>query len=471
LLQFLSVFPKPTLIFHAETQPNVAFRNKKRPSGCTLVVFTVVALLLLCPLSIVVYADSASQNWTMYRFNAAHTGYTPDQAPIAVPSQLWNFTINPDSSFVPSPVVLVNDRLFVGSANGVYCFDAATGAQKWRSLSSDFAASTPAVSNERAFAAATDGYLYCFGADSGAELWRFSTTPQSAPASSPTVVGDHVYIQSGNGIVYCIDVADGAEVWRFSTGSAALDSSPTVDDGFVYVGSDEGMVYCLAASDGTEVWTFATGGRVRSPAVEAGFVYVGSADGNAYCLRASDGAKVWNYTTPYNSAGPAHGYHWGNTVSEPAVAEGKVFVGSSNFQIYCLDAADGAKIWNYTTNASVYSAPAVAGSAVLVGSYDGNLHCLNASDGSEMWRYPAGVFSPVNAGGSAGSPAVADGVVYVVGNGVLYALGSQTVQSSSVPFELIVAILVIAAVIVAGALVFLRRRKKAPNKESCLGGL
>jgi outer membrane protein assembly factor BamB len=157
---------------------------------------------------------------------------------------------------------------------------------------------------------------------------------------------------------------------------------------------------------------------------------------------------VWNYTTPYNSAGPAHGYHWGNTVSEPAVAEGKVFVGSSNFQIYCLDAADGAKIWNYTTNASVYSAPAVAGSAVLVGSYDGNLYSLNASDGSEMWRYPAGVFSPVNAGGSAGSPAAVNGVVYVVGNGTLYALGTQSPATFSFSIWAVVGIVLAVATLV-----------------------
>lgn len=457
----------PKLIFHAETNPNVSSRNKKRPSTRSLsVLFVVAVLLLICPcfLNATVYANPASSNWEMHRRDSAHTGYTADEAPSAVPPQLWTFTVDPDALFAPSSVAVVDGTSFVGSANGIYCLDATTGAQRWRSPSGNYASSTPAVSNGRLFAGNTDGYLYCLDADSGAELWRFSTSTQSSPASSPTVVEDRVYVQSGSGVVYCLDVADGRELWRFSTGSAALDSSPAVDGGYVYVGNDEGVVYCLGASDGAEVWSFTTGGRVRSPTVAQGFVYVGSADGNAYCLRASDGAKVWNYTTQYNSDGPAHGYHWGNAVSEPAVAEGKVYVGSSNFQVYCLDAADGSKIWNYTTNAQVYAAPAVAGGAVLVGSYDGNLYCLNVSDGSETWLYPAGVFSPVNAGGSAGSPVVADGVVYVVGDGVLHALGSQKLQSSSVPFELIVAILIIAAVIVAGALLFQRRRKK-PNKK------
>jgi len=204
---------------------------------------------------------------------------------------------------------------------------------------------------------------------------------------------------------------------------------------------------------------------VVSPAVAGGYVYVGSADGNAYCLRASDGARIWNYTTEYNSNGPSHGYHWGNGVSDPAVAYGKVYVGSSDFLVYCLDASSGNQIWNYTTEAGVYSSPAVAGGCVLAGSYDGNVYCLNATSGSEIWSYPAGVFSPVNAAGSAGSPAVAGGVIYVVGNGVIYALATP---STSPSFPLIeIALAAVVAVVVAVTVVYaaFAKRKRAATAD------
>ena len=35
--------------------------------------------------------------------------------------------------------------------------------------------------------------------------------------------------------------------------------------------------------------------------------------------------------------------------SSPAVADGKVYVGSYDSKVYCLNAATGAHIWNYTT--------------------------------------------------------------------------------------------------------------------------
>jgi outer membrane protein assembly factor BamB len=75
------------------------------------------------------------------------------------------------------------------------------------------------------------------------------------------------------------------------------------------------------------VWNFAAGNAVESsPAVADGYVYVGSWDGNVYCLDASTGVKVWNYTTG------------GLVESSPAVAGGYVYVGSTDKNVYCLDA-------------------------------------------------------------------------------------------------------------------------------------
>ena len=45
-------------------------------------------------------------------------------------------------------------------------------------------------------------------------------------------------------------------------------------------------------------WSYTTGSHVvSSPAVANGVVYVGSEDDNVYALNASTGAKLWSYTT------------------------------------------------------------------------------------------------------------------------------------------------------------------------------
>jgi len=157
------------------------------------------------------------------------------------------------------------------------------------------------------------------------------------------------------------------------------------------------------------LWNSTTDNVVESsPAVADGRVYVGSDDSNVYCLDASTGAKLWNYTT----GSPVYS-------SSPAIAGGKVYVGSLDHNVYCLDASTGTKLWNYTTGDQVYSSPAVADGKVYVGSWDGNFYCLNASSGAKLWSYATGSVES--------SSAVAEGKVYVgSGDGNVYCLDAST---------------------------------------------
>ena len=76
--------------------------------------------------------------------------------------------------------------------------------------------------------------------------------------------------------------------------------------------------------------------------------------------------------------------------SSPAVANGVVYVGSDDGNVYALNAATGARLWSYTTGAYVESSPAVANGVVYVGSDDGNVYALNAATGAKLWSYSIG---------------------------------------------------------------------------------
>lgn len=147
-------------------------------------------------------------------------------------------------------------------------------------------------------------------------------------------------------------------------------------------------------------WIYSTGGIVgASVAIANGYAFFGSTDDNLYCLNASTGTSVWNY-----SAG-------GWVVSSPAVAGNHVYVGSHDHKIYCLNATTGTLIWNFTTDGVVISSPAISGDRVYEGggtNAPGNatLYCLNATTGALIWSEIMGnyVYS---------SPAVAGGRVFV----------------------------------------------------------
>jgi outer membrane protein assembly factor BamB len=156
-------------------------------------------------------------------------------------------------------------------------------------------------------------------------------------------------------------------------------------------------------------WTFPTGNVVGStPAVVRGILYVGSSDDNIYAINATTGAQLWKYQT----GGPVY--------SSPAVANGVVYAGSGDDNLYAINATTGALVWSVQTLAPIFSSPAVANGVVYVGSTDDNFYAYNASTGALLWAAHTG-------GQIVGDPAVANGVVYIgSGDGNLYAFNATT---------------------------------------------
>ncbi|MEO5919300.1 MAG: PQQ-binding-like beta-propeller repeat protein, partial [Candidatus Limnocylindrales bacterium] len=114
--------------------------------------------------------------------------------------------------------------------------------------------------------------------------------------------------------------------------------------------------------------------------------------------------------------------------SSPAVADGVVYVGSTDHKLYAyaVGCSSGGgtctPLWTATTGNQISSSPAVADGVVYVGSEDDKLYAfaVGCSTGggtcTPLWTATTGDQI------SHSSPAVADGVVYVgSGNGKLYA--------------------------------------------------
>jgi hypothetical protein len=166
-------------------------------------------------------------------------------------------------------------------------------------------------------------------------------------------------------------------------------------------------------------WTFKTGGRVySSPAVADGVVFVGSTDGNLYAVDASTGAQKWKFATR------------GRIVSSPAVLAGVVYFESYDSNFYAVDAATGASKWKFVTNGErrfaakhihgmlpeseampdpfdfYLSSPAVSNGVVYFGSGDGNVYALESVTGTLKWKFQTG--DVVHA-----SPALAEGLLFI----------------------------------------------------------
>jgi outer membrane protein assembly factor BamB len=145
------------------------------------------------------------------------------------------------------------------------------------------------------------------------------------------------------------------------------------------------------------LWTYKTGGPVKSSAaIVDGRVFIGSDDKQLHCIDLKTGQKVWSLTTE------------GEIESSPLVLDKLVYVGSADGGLYAVEAATGKTNWTFRTEDKILGAPnwftAPDGKSkwILAGSYDYRLYCFDAATGKTNWTYETGNY--IN-----GTPAVAGG--------------------------------------------------------------
>src|SRR6266511_1527156 len=131
----------------------------------------------------------------------------------------------------------------------------------------------------------------------------------------------------------------------------------------------------------TVKWKTLTGDKViSSPAIADGRVFVGSDDRKVYALDAATGAVLWTVST-------------GRMVrSGPAYENGTVYVGTkTGATLYAINETSGAVKWtSHPSYANSWSSPAVSGGVVYMGWDDNKLYAINASNGSTKWSTTLG---------------------------------------------------------------------------------
>jgi outer membrane protein assembly factor BamB len=77
----------------------------------------------------------------------------------------------------------------------------------------------------------------------------------------------------------------------------------------------------------------------------------------------------------------------GQVLSSPAVSGDTLYVGSSDHQLYALDAASGTLKWKFKTDGRITSSPAVSGGIVYFGSYDSNFYAVDTATDQLKWKF------------------------------------------------------------------------------------
>lgn len=190
-------------------------------------------------------------------------------------------------------------------------------------------------------------------------------------------------------------------IWTFKTGES-VESSPVIAHGKVIFGCRDGNVYALRLRDGKLLWKFASGCAVESPPLIAGDkIYIGNLAGDFFQLSLNDGTVYWKYSCGKQIYGSANIFKTGD-------GRQAVIFGAYDFQVHCLDAADGKQLWSAPTKNFINGAVAISPLLQLAvfGGCDAELRIIGLKDGREIRAVHLKSYIP-------GSPAIRDGVAYV----------------------------------------------------------
>lgn len=254
-----------------------------------------------------------------------------------------------------------------------------------------------------------DGLVVALSAGHGKIHWQHTIGPSE---SSPLLIGDRLYVGDWNGDVWAFDADNGRPLWRTHL-EGAVKGAIASAGGHLYVGAYDGHLYCLTQA-GKLVWRasgqrrLVGGGRFYStPALAYGRVYIGSTDGKVYSFGATTGKLRWSHSTG------------GYVYASPAVWKDTVFAGSYSGLFFAFDAATGVEQWRFRANGKISGSATVIGDVVYFATLTGGTHskgrtyALNARTGTLLWSFPDGKYTPVVA---------VEGRLFLIGYGTIYGM-------------------------------------------------
>ncbi|MFB3889622.1 MAG: PQQ-binding-like beta-propeller repeat protein [Candidatus Bathyarchaeia archaeon] len=315
--------------------------------------------------------------------------------------QIWSLT---DVGYSQNAVV-TDGIVYLGTDNGnVYALNASSGAQVWTYNESEIRFSSHPITVKGEYIYIIGGVynsqgnswssvVYALRASDGKKIWSFAGGGYFGSlevADGKAVVTYSLSGSTGNGYtggIIALDALSGARIWEYS--SAEPLAAPAVANSNVYVLSESGNVYAFRASNGALLWNYSSGADIWStdwtgmsipdnqPLLVDNSLYFTSYEG-VYCLNVLSGAEVWKYVNPTRDYSYSPGARDGTPATPPTYANGTIFVGSGGpytftswleHNIYALDAASGAKIWNYTIENVVNNPVVVMDDTVYVSAW------------------------------------------------------------------------------------------------------
>lgn len=229
-------------------------------------------------------------------------------------------------------------------------------------------------------------------------------------ASGPVVAGGRVYTIDTTATVRAFNAQTGAPVWSAritkdrEKRDVAFGGGVAFGDGRIYATSGYGVAAAFDANTGQQVWRSDLGTPLRgAPAVDGGRVYVLTSDNQLFALGAADGKTQWDSTGTVEQTGLLG-------IASPAIAQDTIVVGFSSGELNALRVENGRTVWQdalartgrttaLAALTDIDASPVVDRGRVFAIGHGGRMAALELATGQRVWeRNLAGTSMPWVAG-------------------------------------------------------------------------
>lgn len=332
---------------------------------------------------------------------------------VALPLSLeWTFA---GCGWIAGGIVVSGSTAVFGDRSGkLFAVDVGDGRKLWEYELRGLTVGTPTIQDDRVFAGSS-ALAVCVDLATGVEVWKSRTrgSGEAAAAGCALCAGGRVFFCDERLAIF--NAEDGRPSGGMFAGFEAYPHTGACSrKEFVYIPT-QNEIRRLSLETGTVTGSVTLEKKLTAgPMLTGELLIYGTSQSRVEAVDLKTLARVWVFEVEDRLVHQAET----SVVSRPAFAQGRVFFGGPDGNIYALHASTGERIWRYRTGARLESPPLVVGDVVYVLAAKGVFLALSATEGHVLWKHNADRYlSPASC-----TPAP-DGQRVLVGWDKLYAFG------------------------------------------------
>lgn len=325
------------------------------------------------------------------------------------------WTYSSSANVISTPVVVKYEYVAFGNQNGVLeAVDLSTGKLKWSFKTGGPVFSSPAQMNGDIAFGSADGYIYCLNTF-GRLRWKFKTG--ASVLGSPLIENGTVYIGGSDHHFRAIDIESGHLLFEYDSLEGPVMSKPVIYKGLLLFGAWDTYLYAYDLNKRELKWKWSNGSPIINyspaaciPVVHDDVVYIVAPDRYLSAIDVNWGKTLWrtNEATVRESIGISSdgklvygktmqdtvaafytnkerpqlawkmnvGYGYEHSPSMLIEKNGKIYFGTRNGIVYCINTSSQKIIWAYKIdNSMVNTVNVLDNRQVIASTMDGKV-CL-----------------------------------------------------------------------------------------------